>query len=447
MKLTFTMIMVFLGIHALYATNYYTSSDGNVNAAGNWVGNAKPPGNCSTSNADGDSIFIYNDMTVTCAQYQVNNAVIVIKSSGSLTVTGDFAPNNGAELIIEDGGDLVTTGDLIMGSDGQFISTGGSVTVGGNFETRGTVNILESSTFTVEGMFGGTSNTVLNIDGVVNANGGFQIYSSSVNVGETGVLAAKTNTVTFGNASLNNNGYIFIEDATSIMDWNGSSNNDCDGSLGTGVIGFGNAALCGIICGSGSSAAGYCYDNGVPPPPPLPVTWLTVNAVEKSGNVEIQWSTASETNNDYFSVEKSIDGEYWMSIGRVDGSGNSSAENNYALTDYETIDVVSYYRVKQVDFDGQFDYSKIVAYVPGSSKSLSEGLYPNPNEGLFYIDLREDEIISLSIINSKGEAIMVDYAVLDNLVKVELSNIYSSGFYTATIVTNNGVFQKNFVVK
>lgn len=447
MKLTFTFLLVFMGINLLYATNYYTSSDGNINTAAKWVGNSKPPGGCSTSNAAGDSIFISDNMTISCTQYQLNNAVIIIKSTGSLTVTGAFAPNNGAKLIIESGGSLVTTGDLIMGSDGQFISTGGSVVIGGNFETRGTVNILESSDFTVKGMFGGTSNTVLNIDGVVNADGGFRIYSSSINVGETGVLNVKTNNVTFGNASLNNNGYIYIEDATSITDWNGSSNNDCDGSLGTGVIGFGNAALCGTICGSGASGSGYCFDNSPPPSPMLPVTWLTVQALDKMGSVEVFWSTASEENNNYFVIERSLDGESWLSIGSVDGAGTSSRITNYSFLDNETVSVLTYYRIKQVDFDGQFDYSKIVVFIPGSQSLYTEGLYPNPNEGLFYIDLGEDEIVSLSIVDSKGSLIEFDYSILENLIKIEIDGFYSVGFYTSIMVTQKGVYQRNFIIR
>lgn len=90
----------------------------------------------------------------------------------------------------------------------------------------------------------------------------------------------------------------------------------------------------------------------------------------------IEWATVFEENNDYFTVEKSRDGYTWKTLGEVQGAGNSNKPLKYTIEDHHPTQGVSYYRLKQTDFDGKFTYSKTEAvdYSLGSTFSA----YPNP---------------------------------------------------------------------
>lgn len=87
----------------------------------------------------------------------------------------------------------------------------------------------------------------------------------------------------------------------------------------------------------------------------LPVELVSFSAEKHKNSNVISWITASEKNNDYFLIEKSLDGENWRPIGKVSGAGNSSEMISYSLKDENVDDVVNYYRLTQVDFDGKFE--------------------------------------------------------------------------------------------
>jgi hypothetical protein len=92
---------------------------------------------------------------------------------------------------------------------------------------------------------------------------------------------------------------------------------------------------------------------------PLPITLIDFSATNVNDEVLVNWSTASETNNDYFVVEASADAVNFSEVGRVKGAGNSNAILNYSLTDEQPLQGISYYRLKQVDFNGAYTYSDV----------------------------------------------------------------------------------------
>lgn len=93
----------------------------------------------------------------------------------------------------------------------------------------------------------------------------------------------------------------------------------------------------------------------------LPVEFTTIRATKNAKSVDVAWQTASELNNEMFVVERSKDGINFTAIGEVEGQGTSTRIQNYLLTDDAPLSGVSYYRVKQVDFDGAYDYSEMVS--------------------------------------------------------------------------------------
>jgi hypothetical protein len=111
---------------------------------------------------------------------------------------------------------------------------------------------------------------------------------------------------------------------------------------------------------------------------PLPIKLISFTAKPQNEKVVLNWTTASETNNDYFEVERSVDGIEFMSIARQRGAGNSTEINNYEDIDNHPLNGISYYRLKQTDYDGQFSYSDLVSVRFKSNNDLSVYAFPVP---------------------------------------------------------------------
>lgn len=110
---------------------------------------------------------------------------------------------------------------------------------------------------------------------------------------------------------------------------------------------------------------------------PLPIELLSFNATKNFNNgVDLNWSTASETSNDFFTIERSKDGDVFEKIMDVKGAGNSTNTLNYKTVDNEPLAGTSYYRLKQTDFDGKYKYSKLVAVTINKQQSFT--ISPNP---------------------------------------------------------------------
>jgi len=134
----------------------------------------------------------------------------------------------------------------------------------------------------------------------------------------------------------------------------------------------------------------------------LPVE-LTSFEVTKKGNSEVhlEWETASELNNDFFTIERSIDAENWQEIGQIDGAGNSQQTLNYDTLDRTPLKGTSYYRLKQTDFDGSFTYSDIRSV--NFEKGASVLLYPNPAKTTLTIQGEAAAIKEILIFNATGQ--------------------------------------------
>ena len=118
---------------------------------------------------------------------------------------------------------------------------------------------------------------------------------------------------------------------------------------------------------------------------PLPIELLSFEAEAKDNfTVDLAWITASEQNNDFFTVEKSQYGKQWEEVGIVKGAGNSNQILRYALTDNSPFGGISYYRLKQTDFNGSFTYSDIKT-VNFEASEYNITIYPNPTTNKVYI--------------------------------------------------------------
>jgi hypothetical protein len=120
-----------------------------------------------------------------------------------------------------------------------------------------------------------------------------------------------------------------------------------------------------VAAGTVVSAAPVTYYGpftiGLIPPSGLPIELVQFDGNCENGIVNLKWETASEQNNDYFTIERSDDGNVFSPIGNVHGAGNSTQLLQYAFKDENPKSEVNYYRIKQTDFNGLFSYSRIIA--------------------------------------------------------------------------------------
>lgn len=134
---------------------------------------------------------------------------------------------------------------------------------------------------------------------------------------------------------------------------------------------------------------------------PLPIELLSFTVEMTEKNVNLNWVTASESNNDYFTIERSINGKYFYSIGEQKGAGNSYINNYYSFIDKNPLQGFNYYRIKQTDFDGQFSFTPIQNIFHATSDI---NIYPSQTQGQLNINtgLESYEIV---IYNSRGQRI------------------------------------------
>ncbi|MDQ3047399.1 MAG: T9SS type A sorting domain-containing protein [Bacteroidota bacterium] len=141
---------------------------------------------------------------------------------------------------------------------------------------------------------------------------------------------------------------------------------------------------------------------------PLPIELSSFTGSCSGGNITLEWTTATETNNDYFTVERSIDGLSWTTIQTVAGAGNSTSTLNYRFTDTQAYDEVLYYRLNQTDWNGLVKYYDVIMVTPCNDIFGNDlSIYPNPSTGNFNFVFNGDihNVISIEIMNVLGERI------------------------------------------
>jgi hypothetical protein len=141
---------------------------------------------------------------------------------------------------------------------------------------------------------------------------------------------------------------------------------------------------------------------------PLPVNLLSFFVECDNGKVTSKWSTMTETNNDHFTIEKSIDAENWSVVANIPGGGNSNEILNYQFTDERSLPGISYYRLKQTDFNGKNETFNPVSVICSSSETVDISMYPNPFKGeliIEYSNLIEGTAV-VKVYNMMGKMIL-----------------------------------------
>ena len=140
---------------------------------------------------------------------------------------------------------------------------------------------------------------------------------------------------------------------------------------------------------------------------PLPVELVSFNAAYVDPVVNLSWATASERNNSHFLVERSLDGIDFFTIGRIEGHGTTTTRQEYAFSDEVPVEGRTYYRLMQVDYDEQFDYSPVKSVYIAPVEALLT-VSPNPvTEGKVIIRSRKRDlnISSIALIDAQGRVL------------------------------------------
>ncbi|MDQ6845567.1 MAG: LamG domain-containing protein [Bacteroidota bacterium] len=171
----------------------------------------------------------------------------------------------------------------------------------------------------------------------------------------------------------------------------------------------------------------------------LPVSLINFNASKENETIRLNWQTGNEINFSHFEVEKSIDGLSFKPIGSVNALNNIT--NNYSLIDNVPAKGFNYYRLKQINADGNFTYSKIIRI--DFSKKLSIVISPNPAHNFVNIKTAEP-ITEVRLISGSG-SLLKRWTNVTSATKLDVSNV-SKGTYILKFVTANEVGSREIII-
>lgn len=179
---------------------------------------------------------------------------------------------------------------------------------------------------------------------------------------------------------------------------------------------------------------------------PLPVEWLDFSAECNHGDVTIKWSTASEQNADFFTVERSLDGTIFSAVATKPAAGNSSVVNNYSAVDADPYAGTSFYRVRQTDFNGDFSFSNMITVTGCSSDDVF--VYSMDGGAVININALKDGQYNIEIYDVLGQKMIgqvSNVAAGSNHIKLKPGNIASAVYVVKVYNNTNAVAQKLFI--
>jgi len=156
----------------------------------------------------------------------------------------------------------------------------------------------------------------------------------------------------------------------------------------------------------------------------LPVELMSFEGKAFDDGNKLFWHTASEVNADYFGIEWSIDGIKWTEIDQIKATGNHATSHQYTYNHAEKKRVTNYYRLKQMDYDGNFTYSSVVN-INRNFISNSITIFPNPTSGTMYFN---ENINHLSVFDNMGRQLIQSS---NNITSIDISHLPGGTYYVS----------------
>ncbi len=440
-----------------------------------------PSNSNSTLTIENTGTFSYTGQTANIYGNYVNKGTTTVYSDKTLTVvsTGVFDHQSGTATIsgtLDNSGTVQVQGGqtLTINKGGTLINNNvlqgwGSIVKGTAGSGAATFTNNSSGTFTNDNTFT-TSNFSFTNDGTINGTGTISSSSAYTN---TGTIAPgnSAGTVTIA-ARFINNGVLDIELADAAWDQiivtGGSNYATLNGTINISFIGgieptittFTILTAPGDITGTptinwpagytGSAAVVLGFPNEYQVSfSPLPIELTDFKAALNGPSVLLQWQTASEQNNDGFELQRSPSGKEWQPLAFVQGAGTTFTEQRYTYTDGQPFPGLNYYRLKQMDYDGKFEYSKVISMEMAAGQGRFQ-LFPNPATDRVTLSLPSNGFAetTLTILDLLGRQLLKQKILPgpgSGQVDISLSEI-PTGIYLLRMEIGREVWQERLVV-
>ena len=439
------------------ATGIVTSWDPNINSTVNamalygpgntmYVGGQFTAVNGTTPNRTGLAAFDLLNGTMTSWNPQASSTVNSLLLNGNtLYIGGQFVSfGGGAQLR-----NRIASYDVSTGTINAWNPNAGA---SGNVFTMALDNNILYAGGSFTSMGGSTRNRIAAVDA---STGGLTAWDPNAGTTQVSTIVVDGATVyaggtftTIGGATRNRIAALSATTGTAIAGWDPNANSSVTALMLSGNQVFVGGALTTM---KNLPFASLAVLNNVPST--LPVSLLSFNARYISTNnapkVLCSWETAQEINFSHFIVERSADGIHYSGIGNVTASGDASASHQYGFTDYSPLAGKAYYRLKQVDRDGAYTYSKVVIIL-GQTDGMGVMLYPNPvkNNATIMIALPTPENVRYTLYDQSGK-LMVSQALYlkegSNAINLPMEQL-SAGVYTL-VLSNSATIKQLQVVK
>jgi len=181
---------------------------------------------------------------------------------------------------------------------------------------------------------------------------------------------------------------------------------------------------------------------------PMPVKLISFKGSYEQNTIKLKWETAWEEQNQGFEIQKSPDAVHFEQIGFVEGKSTTKAKSTYIFADNEiqTSEKV-YYRIKQVDFDGNFEFSRIISVTLVSEQETAVA-YPNPSHGSFTVSMKNTALNTIQFYNAHGFAIPFTSAPAESVdgLLIQPKHNLPPGLYYIKVNTDNAPGQKTLTV-
>jgi hypothetical protein len=180
----------------------------------------------------------------------------------------------------------------------------------------------------------------------------------------------------------------------------------------------------------------------------LPLKMGDFTAVKKPSGIQLNWETITEHNSSHFEIERSTDGTNFISIGRVQSSGNSATMQYYTFIDALPSSGTNFYRLKMVEQDGASVYSRVIA-ARNDQSLITLQLFPNPVSDLLQVQLLSDrkESVTVSIVDASGKSVFSKPQPVtegSNAISIPVNQL-SKGIYYLIITNREGRQSKSFI--
>ncbi|SEJ43599.1 Por secretion system C-terminal sorting domain-containing protein [Dyadobacter sp. SG02] len=169
----------------------------------------------------------------------------------------------------------------------------------------------------------------------------------------------------------------------------------------------------------------------------LPVTLARFNGTLLDNAVSLSWATTEEAGSSHFDIERSADAQEFVQLGRIEARGNSSATLQYRFLDAKPLAGNNYYRLRMVDADGKFEYSRMIA-IDNGPNSVAFELLGNPASGReIRFLLKNESAANVSLFDLSGKAVRFSLSQTGNEFTLKPKNSVSSGIYILKLQRNN----------